>query len=560
VSFVGRRLFFLGLARSGLGASTYMKEHQGAEVWGWDDKAEQRILAQEKGLYLCQEGILWKDFDALVLSPGIPLYGPKQHFLVAQALGQGIPVISDLELFIKLYPQAPIVAITGSNGKSTVTALTCALLKGLGYASLEAGNNGMPIFKVLQDFCEKQRSQEGPFGSCLPTKQNVKRSCAVEQSFENFLKKTIFVLEISSFQLELTPSLAPRVAVLTSVVPDHLDRHGTFDHYKSIKFSIFKNARGKVMGITSPTIKDFYEQLSLDEQSSYKTIGPSGDFRIEKDGLYDGRYHPTLYQDWPKEDASNGAWGENALIIPWPSTVFGHIAHNRENMGLALACVSLWMDQEQGLGGESLEKGQKPCHLTLRNQDKQKALHVFEKFKGLAHRQEIIAQERYVQESFKDDQESFSPSFDGTIVYVNDSKATNLASVALTLEGFSKYQIFWILGGIPKAPTLEEVHNCLSYISKAFLIGQGECVYYDELVQYGVWAEKCGTLERAFEKAVRQARICMLENLRKNQKKPIALLLSPGCASLDQFAHFEERGDRFRVLVQNAIAGKETVA
>jgi UDP-N-acetylmuramoylalanine-D-glutamate ligase len=537
-----KNLFFLGLARSGLTSCDYLKKHHSIDAWGWDDLPSGREKGEQAGIKIQDCQIPWKTMNALVISPGIPVYGPKKHFLVDQAQAYNVPVLSDLELFRLLYKDVPVIAVTGSNGKSTVVALVHQTLRELGILSQEAGNNGIPVFSVLSTL-QQEFQEGGKKGS---------------HSFQDFLQKIVFVLEVSSFQLEITPSLKPDIAVLTGVLPDHLDRHGTWENYCQAKFSIFNQAKEKILGITNETTQNFYkEQQTRHKDAQYVAVGSQGDLILEQEGLFLRTASileapATPFKESCELDIDKGPLKkpqEKAFFIapeegcsegkvfPWPKTSFGSSLYNRENMGLALGAISL-LFKHYGISGKETDglmglkgvfkhssrakQGQKTSldkegfSLCFTKEQISQVFQSFCQFKGLPHRQESIQENTYYCRGYRtvlnqmgqEEKNSFSQIL-GKTLYVNDSKATNFPAAALALERFKEKKIFWILGGIPKSSDLKEVEDFLPSVTQAFLIGRAQEVYYEQFKCLGVHTHCCGTLDRAILMASKEVQRVM---------------------------------------------------
>ena len=208
-SFHQQRVAVMGLARSGLAAAEALKRG-GAEVLAWDDSAEKRAEANARGLPVVD--LTDTDFAkvaALVLSPGIPSTFPKPHPVAARARAAGIEIICDIELLARSRRDARFAGITGTNGKSTTTALLGHILDQAGTTVEVGGNIGLPVLLLA------------PLG-----------------------REGTYVLEMSSYQLELTKSLVFDVAVLLNITPDHLDRHGDLAHYAAIKSRLVAKSSG----------------------------------------------------------------------------------------------------------------------------------------------------------------------------------------------------------------------------------------------------------------------------------------------------------------------------
>ena len=413
----------LGLARSGR-ATVEALLAAGAEVLVWDD----RIEAREPFAGRCAIGDpLEADltgFAGVVVSPGVPL---NTHPIKPHADGYGVPVIGDIELFAQARPELPphkVVGITGTNGKSTTTALVHHILKAAGVPTTMGGNIGLPIL-------EQEPLPEGG----------------------------VYVLELSSYQIDLTFSLACDVAILLNITPDHLDRYDGFDAYAASKSRLFA-----MQGRGQHSIARFTDARSLGQfaEGSIASI------------LEDVFQHRGI-----APDEQNG----------WKSLAG---SHNRENAAAAIeACDIL------GVPIDQIREG-------LRT------------YPGLPHRMERVAEI-------------------GGVAYVNDSKGTNTAASAPALAAFEN--IHWIVGGLAKEPGLGECEAELSHVKAAYTIGRSGDEFA-RLLEKRVSIKRSVTLEQALFDASNAA------------VSGDTVLLSPACASFDQYRDFEARGDHFRELVE----------
>ncbi len=420
----GRKYAVLGLARSGR-ATVEALLAAGAEVTAWDEREEAREVFAGRATLADPVDTDLTGFDGVVVSPGVPL---NTHPIKPHADKYGVPVIGDIELFAQAQPYLPehfVVGITGTNGKSTTTALVHHILKEAGVPTTMGGNIGLPILE-----------QE-------PLEPN-----------DNGLG--VYVLELSSYQIDLTSSLRCKVAALLNITPDHLDRYDSFEAYAASKARLMEmlDEFGIALLPASaghlPPIAAFREK-----RGPFEWIGPP--------------YDDTRQANWP------------ALQGP----------HNLENAVFAeRICGELFLSNGQ------LEAG-------LRT------------FPGLAHRMERVGER-------------------GGVLYVNDSKATNTAAAAPALAAFDR--IHWILGGQAKEPGLGECEQHLSHITAAYTIGAAGDAFAEALAPHCP-VSRCGTLDIAVQTAALAAR------------PGDTVLLSPACASFDQFRDFEDRGDQFRQLV-----------
>ncbi|HKY86347.1 MAG TPA: UDP-N-acetylmuramoyl-L-alanine--D-glutamate ligase [Pseudorhodoplanes sp.] len=448
--FKGKRAAVFGLGASGISAAKALIAG-GAEVVVWDDGDKGREKATAEKLPLADlKSADWTTFDALVLAPGVPLTHPEPHWTVKAAQQHNVPVIGDVELFARQRaqdaPDAPFVAITGTNGKSTTTALTAHILAQAGRDVQVGGNLGTPILAL-------EPPKHGRY----------------------------HVIELSSYQIELMPSLKPTVGVMLNLTPDHLDRHATMERYAAIKFAVPRRAQFPVIGVD-----DEYGQAMADGiAADGRKVIPISVTHIVPHGYVAGQSH--VYRTGAQE-------AEEIADLAGIGSLRG--VHNAQNaMAAFAACSAL------GLDDETIRKG-------LRS------------FPGLAHRMEAIGRK-------------------GKVLFVNDSKATNADSTAKALASFN--DMFWIAGGRPKAGGITSLAEFFPRIRKAYLVGEAADDFaktLDGKVAY----EMAGTLDKALASAVRDAEI-------SDAAEP-AVLLSPACASFDQFPNFEVRGDAFRKLVR----------
>ena len=460
-SFAGKTVAVFGLGGSGL-ASCHALRAGGAEVIAGDDGADKLAEAAKAGFITADlRTVDWSRFAALILTPGAPLTHPAPHWSVLMARAAGVEVIGDVELFCRERqrhaPDAPFVAITGTNGKSTTTALIAHLMRVAGYDTQMGGNIGYPIL-----------------------------------SLEPPRKGRVHVIEMSSYQIDLTPSLDPTVGILINVSEDHIDRHGTLEHYAAVKERLVAGVQPQGTAIVG--VDDIWCRAAADriEQAGKRVVRVS-----VKNPLPDGLSvdHETIWR------ASGGARSE-AAKIGGIGSLRGQ--HNAQNAACASACALAL-----GVSSDVLQKG-------LRS------------FPGLAHRMEQVGR-------------------GGHVLFVNDSKGTNADATAHALSSFA--DIFWIAGGKPKAGGITSLAGYFPRIRKAYLIGEAASEFAATLGTT-VPHEISQTLDVAVEHAARDAQVSGL--------KEAVVLLSPACASFDQYRNFEIRGSRFRDLVQ-ALPGVKPV-
>ena len=449
-----------GLGRSGLSAAKALKNSK-AEVEAWDDDEGARSNANEEGvelvdLYKCD----WKDHTTLVLSPGIPLRYPKPHKIVQLAESKNVEVIGEIELLARTQREAAYVGITGTNGKSTTTALIGHIMQVAGREVEIGGNLGVPSLELNPLGCDGA-----------------------------------YVLEMSSYQLELTKSITFDVAVLLNISPDHLDRHGGMDGYVKSKKSIFNRQtkpRTAIVGNDDEISQEIFKELIVaDEQM---VIGISGYKRVQG-GIY--VINGVLVDDTEGLETPVMDLKENPYLVG---------QHNWQNAAAAFAAAK--------------SVGIQP-HAVMA---------CINSFPGLVHRLEPVA------------------IVDG-VGYVNDSKATNGEAAARALACYDA--VYWIVGGRPKEGGLKATEAYLSNVHHALIIGEAS-MEFSNFLDGRVPMTLSGDLRTAVAMASKMAK-----KEAANGKISPVVLLSPAAASFDQFDNFEVRGDVFRDLVE-ALPGNQT--
>ncbi len=446
-----QQLAVFGLGASGIAASRALLDG-GASVSAWDDAVGSRDAAAREGVPLSDPAVTaWSDLDALVLSPGIPLTHPAPHPVVELAEAAGCPILGDIELLVEACPEATFVGVTGTNGKSTTTSLIGHVLAASGREVQIGGNLGPPALSLAP------LSAGG-----------------------------IYVLELSSYQLDLIDRSRFDIGVLLNVSPDHLDRHGDMDGYVAAKRRLFRDrAAGSQIAVVG--IDDEYGRslaADLGQRCGWRVVPVSVQARLE-DGVsvIDG----LLF------DAGAGeAVGDLRAIDTLPGS------HNWQNAAAAFAVA-----RALGIAAETIVER-------------------MASFPGLPHRQEVVA------------------TIDG-VRYVNDSKATNGEATARALACYDS--IHWIVGGIAKEEGLVPVLPNLANVRHAYLIGQSTERFAAEL-DGRVPVTRSNDLETAVHAAHLAAR-----------EPGSVVLLSPTCASFDQWPNFARRGDAFREIVRG-LAGK----
>ena len=449
-SFAGASVAVLGLGKSGIVAAEALRAG-GARVTAWDDGAAAREAASARGFAIVAPGDTdWTACRALVISPGIPHLHPAPHPAAAAARAHGVEIVGDIELLLRSAGPARWVGITGTNGKSTTTALIGHALSTCGFDARVGGNIGVPALSLQ------------PAG-----------------------RDGVYVLEMSSYQLEITPSVAFDVAVLLNISPDHLERHGGMDGYVAAKRAIFRGQQAgatAIVGVDDPVCAGIRDRLAA--RHGPRTLAISAARRDGADVsavdgiLVDATAHA------PREVADLRA------IATLPG------AHNWQNAAAAYAAC-----RAMGAAPEAIAAA-------------------LASYPGLPHRQERVGE------------------ISG-VLFVNDSKATNADAAAKALGCYDA--IWWIAGGIEKEGGIAPLAPFFPRIRKAYLIGDAAPAFAATLARGGVAHRLCGTLDAALDAAARDAAAAGVADA--------VVLLSPACASFDQFASFEARGARFRALV-----------
>jgi UDP-N-acetylmuramoylalanine--D-glutamate ligase len=456
--FEGKRVAVFGLGRTGLTAARALIAG-GAEVALWDESLAARQAAAAERLPVVDLNTAdWTEFDALMLSPGVPLTHPKPHWTVEKARAAGVEIVGDIELFARTVNAAPetrrpkVVVITGTNGKSTTTALLAHILTAAGRDARIGGNIGYGVLGL-----------------------------------DDMHGGAVYVLEVSSYQLDLTASLKPDVAVLLNLSPDHLDRHGGMDGYVAAKRRILLN-QGKgdtaVIGVDDAWCQQICTEITA---ANRRTIRPISAKRAMGRGVY--ALQGVLY-DATGERVQEVADLMRARSLPG--------RHNWQNAAAAYAAA-----RALGLSAEDAAMG-------------------LATFPGLAHRMETVA------------------LFDG-LRFVNDSKATNVDAARQAMSAYPRF--YWIAGGRPKDGGIETLSDLFPRVAKAYLVGEAAGDFARTLDGQAPHANS-GTIEAAVAEAYADAR---------RAGEEAVILLSPACASFDQFPDFEARGDAFRAAVQALI-------
>ena len=425
-AFSGKRFAVLGLARSGQ-ASVEALLAGGAEVTVWDSREEPRAAYEGRCQIADPLAMDLTGFAGVVVSPGVPL---NRHPIATHAASFGVPVIGDIELFAQARADLPphrVVGITGTNGKSTTTMLVHHICQAAGLKARLGGNIGLPVLGQ-----------------------------------EPLAEGGIYVLELSSYQIDLTQGLDCDVAALINLSPDHLDRYDGFTGYAAAKARLFEM-----------------------QSARHHAVFGCGDEHTLTIARETAATHDAGFVHVVQPDALEGQGA-------WPSL---QGPHNLQN-----AAIAVEIARQLGIG----EDVWRPA---------------LESFVGLPHRMERVAEANGV-------------------LFVNDSKATNAASTAPALGAYPR--IHWILGGLPKSDNLDECTPYFDHVVAAYTIGEAGPMFADILEPV-----MPVTRSEMMCDAVRQA-------MQAAQPGDV-VMLSPACASFDQFRDFEARGDSFRQIVAALI-------
>jgi len=455
-AFANKTVAVFGLARTGLGAVRSLVAG-GTTVIAWDDSSTARDLGGQEGAEIMPwREWPWEKITALVLSPGVPLTHPRPHGVVEHANSAHVPVIGDVELFAReirpnsdLPGKSPVIAITGTNGKSTTTALVGHILTQCGFDAQIGGNIGKSVLELSSPSA-----------------------------------KTIYVLEMSSFQIDLAPGLVPDVALLSNLSPDHIDRHGSMENYAAIKARLMRQTAKDgqvVIGVDDAYSSAIFTQASAGGRAQAHPLSVG---KVLGRGIFvvDGALYDAL-------------GGRPFKVMDMAAATHLPGAHNWQNAALAYGAVRAFVSDSKKITG------------------------AIASFPGLAHRMEDVGHI-------------------GKTVFINDSKATNADATARALAVYP--DIFWIAGGKPKDGGIAPLAAFFPRVRKAYLIGEAANQFartLDGKAQY----EMSGTIDAAVASAAADAAASAAE-------APV-VLLSPACASYDQFKDFEQRGDAFRNLV-----------
>ncbi len=437
-----------GLGKSGIATANYFIKHNIKFILFDDNQSinSEIIKKLNLGEYFCSpENPKWSNLDYIIKSPGIPLY--QNHPIIDIAHNNSIPLISDIELFYLLNPEAKYIGITGTNGKSTTTALIGHILRTNGLNAVVGGNIGIPVMDLEQ--------------------------------------ADIYVLELSSYQLASLDKMRFNIAAILNISADHLDWHGSLERYVEDKFRITKNQKNTdlfIYNANDDLISDFLNKKDIISQKcSFFEIEKPGSYYVGKKFIYSPVSKIKINID------TNNLQGQ----------------HNCANSLVALIIAE---------------------YLDISTQNFEKSIQTFP---GLKHRMQYIGESKNLR-------------------FFNDSKATNFDSLEKALMSFDNEILFLILGGKAKENSdFQIINRNKKNIGKIFLIGESMHDFSKEIDNFNISYTYCDTLDLAFARAVKEA---------ENEQKNITILLSPGCASFDQWNNFEERGEAFIKLAAEYIS------
>jgi UDP-N-acetylmuramoylalanine--D-glutamate ligase len=446
----GKNIALFGLGGSGMVTAQALIAG-GARVSAYDDNRDSVLKAEAAGINTRNlRDCDFRDFDLLVLAPGVPLTHPNPHWSVELAKSADVEIIGDIELFCRQRRQMAkknnLIAITGTNGKSTTTALISHVLGNAGHKVEMGGNIGRAVL-----------------------------------DFDDIDDGVSYVVEVSSYQIDLSPGLNADIGILLNVSPDHLDRHGTMANYAAIKESLVAKSKAAIIGVD-----DEFSLAIADRLQS------SGSF-VTKVSVHD-KLESGIYADGRELYLADRDGSRKIADLSNIGSLRGY--HNAQN-----ACVAWLACSKCGLSEEEIQSG-------------------FSNFPGLIDRMEELGSV-------------------GNVLIVNDSKGTNADATDMALGSFNR--IYWIAGGLAKEGGIEPLKRHFAKIAKAYLIGESASNFAGTLGE-NVEFEISGTLDKALVHA--------LEDAKGDESPEPVILMSPACASFDQFSSYAERGRYFRQLVE----------
>lgn len=459
--YKNKKVGVFGLGTAGQAAVRAMLAG-GAQVFAWDDKESSRLsFVNYSGGIIPKDVKLepiekwrWQELEVVVLSPGVPLTYPAPHPVVSRAQQAKVPLAGEVDLLYEACPTAQYIGVTGTNGKSTTTALITHILAQAGKNVQAGANFGTPALAL---------------------------NPADETGY--------YVLEMSSYQLDLVHKIRFKASVLLNISPDHIDRHGSMENYVASKLRIFERVRDKdacIVSLDDGYCRDAFIYL-LREHSKHHlvpfsvTVNDSRGIIVDEEGI--------LHDRWDEP--------ENKFDLKTLSQLKGR--HNYQNIAAAYGTL-----RHLGIEPEVIARG-----ITT--------------FTGLVHRMEKVLEYANIQ-------------------FINDSKATNADATERALEPFDN--IYWIVGGKAKEGGIAALERFFPKIAHAYLIGEA-AEQFARTLEGKVPYTHAKTLDVATRQAAQQAL--------KDQRPGATVLLSPACASFDQWKNFEQRGDAFRQYANNFV-------
>ncbi|NSM56902.1 UDP-N-acetylmuramoylalanine--D-glutamate ligase [Wolbachia endosymbiont of Atemnus politus] len=481
--YKNQNVAIFGLGKTGLSVIRALIKSR-ARIYAWDDDEEQ--IANVKMMYgecnfIHPKEYNWHEIRTLILSPGVPISYPKPHWMVKLARSFDCKIKSDIELFLEVKTiSQKVIGITGTNGKSTTTSLIGHILKSSGKKVAIGGNLGVPVLDLGKD---------------------------VE----------IYVIELSSFQLELMNEINVNIAILLNITPDHIDRHGSMKNYIATKSKLINGSETAVIGCDNEITAEIFDKFTGNKVPISGTYLPVSFQRVTLESrkekplsvtqMIEGSTRGLIslignnLLDYSEQitgieqnylDPSVKHWDDNGDL----SNAKINIISNAENIAAAYAVCNLFK-----VGSNTIIDGIKS-------------------FPGLKHRNELLGRIE-------------------NVLFVNDSKATNAKSSKKAILSYKN--IYWIVGGRSKEGGIESLSKHFTRIRKAFLIGESTEAFAN-VMKNKVDYVRCCNLENAFKLAFKEA---------INSKEEITVLLSPACASFDQWKNFEERGKAFCRMFEN---------
>lgn len=482
-----------GLGKTGLSVINALTKSS-AKIYAWDDHEEQIANAKmmyKKCNFIHPKEYNWHEISALVLSPGVPT---EPHWIVKLTRRFDCKIKSDIELFLEAKTtNQKVIGITGTNGKSTTTSLIGHILKSAGKKVALGGNLGVPVLDLERD-------------------------------------AEIYVIEFSSFQLELMNEINVDISALLNITPDHIDRHGSMENYIATKLKLINGSEVAVIGCDNEITADIFNKFTGNKipiSVTYSLVSFQRVTRKEKPlptiQMTEGSARDLIsLADNNLLDYSEQITGIDQNYLD-PSVSYlddkrgaeiQEISLKLENHSLSVSDVKINLISN----AENIAATYAVCKVL--GVDSNTIINGIKSFSGLRHRNELLGKIR-------------------NVFFVNDSKATNAKSSEKAILSYKN--IYWIVGGKSKKGGIESLSKHFTKIRKAFLIGESTEVFAN-IMENKIDYMKCYNLENAFKLAFEEA---------INSKEEVAILLSPACSSFDQWKNFEERGEAFCRMFEN---------